>query len=617
MIVISGALVLVALVLLVVGLVAETLALVYASIGVTVLSLVLLGIGVMQRRGELLPGDVPGDDLLPGGLHEDASQDAAADRTQSRSDDAATSLLPAAADAPVMTAWEGDRPGGGDVLVVAGRVRYHVEGCRYLADDDAEVLDVLDAREDGFTACGVCRPDDALGVEPVLVRPRSGFDVADLDQDGELDQDEELDQDGELDQDEELAVPDPPGPVEAPTAAVEVAGPADAEPQPGGDVTALPRAEDAEHESYEAGPTSDADVGSRLVTDHRAPQEPSVAPPAPERTTDALADLPADPLDAAAAAAADADGAGPTGDAAAGDDPGTAAESRDAHAKAVPAPPESLAVPKPAARKPATPKPATPKVVGPRPTTTRAASSRATSAQPPTNRAALAKAAASRAALAKSTAPKPAEASSPEASQPDPAGTDRASGQTSSAGLPVRPPSASARAASVRAASARAVAARTVAARAAAARSTGRPDATPGARDIPARDTPARDTGAVPLRVAAPGPATSPRSRASTGAVNPRPTSTGSRKVSAKAPSRPVVPPLHLMAPRPSSAPRPTQGTAPAGQPAVGGSVVVIPDRGRFHRADCRYVRGQAGTQVLSREGAVQQGFQRCGVCQP
>jgi hypothetical protein len=53
-------------------------------------------------------------------------------------------------------------PGGGPVLVVPGRPRYHVDGCRYLTGKDAEEIDVLDARDDGFTACGVCKPDEAL-----------------------------------------------------------------------------------------------------------------------------------------------------------------------------------------------------------------------------------------------------------------------------------------------------------------------------------------------------------------------------------------------------------------------------------------------------------------------
>ena len=76
MIVISGALVLAALVLLVLGLVAQELAFVYASIGVTLVSLAFLGVGVMQRRGEVLPGHEP---LAPEPPVEDAARSDAED----------------------------------------------------------------------------------------------------------------------------------------------------------------------------------------------------------------------------------------------------------------------------------------------------------------------------------------------------------------------------------------------------------------------------------------------------------------------------------------------------------------------------------------------------------
>lgn len=62
MIVISGALVLVALVLLVIGLIQPELGFVYASIAVSVAAFVFLIIGVLQRRGELIsPSQAPTD----------------------------------------------------------------------------------------------------------------------------------------------------------------------------------------------------------------------------------------------------------------------------------------------------------------------------------------------------------------------------------------------------------------------------------------------------------------------------------------------------------------------------------------------------------------------------
>jgi hypothetical protein len=47
-------------------------------------------------------------------------------------------------------------------LVVPGRPRYHVEGCRYLVGKETEERSVAEARNEGFSACGICRPDENL-----------------------------------------------------------------------------------------------------------------------------------------------------------------------------------------------------------------------------------------------------------------------------------------------------------------------------------------------------------------------------------------------------------------------------------------------------------------------
>jgi uncharacterized Zn finger protein (UPF0148 family) len=157
-IVISGALVLVALVLLVIGLVSTALGFVYASIAVSVVSFLFLIVGIIQRRGETAP------------------ESAAATVSPSPANDVegVTAIIPAArrpdpdlalaASEPAVTApAAGDSSAAeGSVLVVEGRPRYHVEGCRYLAGKDASVLPVAEARSEGYTACGVCKPDDAL-----------------------------------------------------------------------------------------------------------------------------------------------------------------------------------------------------------------------------------------------------------------------------------------------------------------------------------------------------------------------------------------------------------------------------------------------------------------------
>lgn len=49
-----------------------------------------------------------------------------------------------------------------EVLVVDGRPRYHMTGCRHLRGREAEPLPVAEAVELGFTPCGWCQPDTVL-----------------------------------------------------------------------------------------------------------------------------------------------------------------------------------------------------------------------------------------------------------------------------------------------------------------------------------------------------------------------------------------------------------------------------------------------------------------------
>ena len=164
MIVISGALVLVALVLLIIGVVGPDLSFVYASIAVSLVSLVFLVVGILQRRGESTPA---GESAAP------APQVTPADDVTAvvPSQEARASMRPAVQEPPAAATAAADLETGGTVLVVEGRPRYHVEGCRYLSGKSAEAVDVLDAREEGFSPCGVCKPDDALAAaeqaEPV------------------------------------------------------------------------------------------------------------------------------------------------------------------------------------------------------------------------------------------------------------------------------------------------------------------------------------------------------------------------------------------------------------------------------------------------------------------
>jgi methylphosphotriester-DNA--protein-cysteine methyltransferase len=66
----------------------------------------------------------------------------------------------------------------------------------------------------------------------------------------------------------------------------------------------------------------------------------------------------------------------------------------------------------------------------------------------------------------------------------------------------------------------------------------------------------------------------------------------------------------------PSKAATAAAAGAPAGAKRAG-SVVVIPDRGKFHKAECRFVRAVDGTEVLSKAAATRQGFTACGTCKP
>jgi hypothetical protein len=157
-IVISGALVLVALVLLIIGVVGPDLTFVYASIAVSLVSLVFLVIGILQRRGETAPA-VASTPATEPARDEDPA-------------DSVTAVIPAQGprggsrkvveEAPVAETADEELDSGGIVLVVEGRPRYHVDGCRYLSGKDVEEVDVLDARDEGFTPCGVCKPDENL-----------------------------------------------------------------------------------------------------------------------------------------------------------------------------------------------------------------------------------------------------------------------------------------------------------------------------------------------------------------------------------------------------------------------------------------------------------------------
>lgn len=168
MIVISFILVVVAFVLLVVGLVAQAVVPVYACIGTAVVAGIFLAIGVLQRRHDDTrrpaagPAAVPAAPVGPPDVQQTvvaspASTDDEVAPDESSPDEGAWD------DDTDVEEWDEELEYGGTVFIVEGRPRYHTEDCRYVSDrDDVEAIDVLDAVEEGFTSCGVCRPDEVL-----------------------------------------------------------------------------------------------------------------------------------------------------------------------------------------------------------------------------------------------------------------------------------------------------------------------------------------------------------------------------------------------------------------------------------------------------------------------
>lgn len=169
MIVISGALVLVALVLLIVGLVAtHGVWLIYASIGVSLVAGVLLYVGTRARRNPVVAGGIGGGASplpLPA-----AGVTLSEARTEPLEDTAVTTVRPGS------RSTAGSSPAAaGLVFVVPDRPKYHAAGCRYLSGRDADTMALGAARAEGYVACGVCKPDEVAAdlpvPEPVAVEP--------------------------------------------------------------------------------------------------------------------------------------------------------------------------------------------------------------------------------------------------------------------------------------------------------------------------------------------------------------------------------------------------------------------------------------------------------------
>ncbi|MFI6923793.1 hypothetical protein ACIBIZ_27915 [Nonomuraea spiralis] len=167
--------VLAAVVLLIAGFVLAKPFLIMWSIVVSVLSALFLVIGALLRRHELFPGGgraaapaTPPAPLPPPGLPYNQTGPAGPQphpRPQPHPHQPPPQTLQRTAvpaSAPRRPAASGISPDA-IVLVIPGRRRYHVPGCRQLAARDHEELTYEEAREEGFTPCTTCLPDAALG----------------------------------------------------------------------------------------------------------------------------------------------------------------------------------------------------------------------------------------------------------------------------------------------------------------------------------------------------------------------------------------------------------------------------------------------------------------------
>ncbi|WP_157244700.1 hypothetical protein [Nonomuraea typhae] len=166
MILISAGLVLAAVVLLIAGFVLAKPFLIMWSIVVSVLSALFLVIGALLRRHELFPGGRAGATATPPDPRLGHPQPPHAGQAP-----VGMPPSPQRPPTPQQTAPQPvpRRPAGGGiapdaiVLVIPGRKRYHVPGCRQLIGRDPEELTFVEAREEGFSPCTSCLPDAALG----------------------------------------------------------------------------------------------------------------------------------------------------------------------------------------------------------------------------------------------------------------------------------------------------------------------------------------------------------------------------------------------------------------------------------------------------------------------
>lgn len=169
MIILSGVLVVLAIVLLVTGIVTgntgheiaglDGLKLIYVSIGISIVSALFLAVGVFMRWKELF-----GTAASQAPAKSTASTRRTARSAKTKARVGASEETQVMLTSPTVT----DVPGETTVWVVPGRKRYHLDTCRQLAGRDKEELTYVEAREEGFTACTACLPDTALAARAAV-----------------------------------------------------------------------------------------------------------------------------------------------------------------------------------------------------------------------------------------------------------------------------------------------------------------------------------------------------------------------------------------------------------------------------------------------------------------
>ena len=562
MIVLSGALVLVALVLLVFGALDRNLPFVYASIGVSVLSLLLLCVGILQRRGELAgedPDDAPtpvtdtSAERVPALVCAD-EQDAPADGQTAelvmpaaapvQAEDerpASRRVVPDAAPEPDAEDLQHDvepEPVGEDdlhededsadededegsgvtVLVVSGRPRYHLEGCRVLRGKEPQPLERDDARMHGFTPCGVCKPDADEAAAEQEAPPAGGQSFTEA-------------------LFGEPLFADPAGDVAEPSS-----------PQPSG-VDTEPSGEPAERVPTSALPARPVQP---VLTELEPAAEPAVAEAA------AVED---DGFDDDAEPPATLLGEDPADDPTLGTDVDLVAEP----APDVDANPDELA--------------ATEDSVGAEPVPADDAVDRPAVLEPELHELPPADVPAGEVEVPAAVAAEPVPVAIVDGSEEPAPARRRASSRKAPASRADEPAAGAVAAEPAKAAAKRAPAKKAPAKEAA-------------AKQAPAKRAPAKKA----VGAAAEAPPAAPQVK------------------------RPLVRTVRADALRlgaPSTGGTTTRVSARGAAPAAGASVVVVPDRDRFHRPECRFVRGATGATTLPKASASRQGYAACGVCKP